>query len=124
MISGSRPRQLMKGQKLRYATYDGRLSDLESDEPLSFIWLISASAKGTFTWRGQGPVPTGDIEKLKTVVRRAHAGNCKIRFWATLDEASPARTFMWKTLLDNGVDFLNTDDLVGLRSFLLDYYAK
>ncbi|MEE3055365.1 MAG: hypothetical protein VYB34_16660, partial [Planctomycetota bacterium] len=37
------------------------------------------------------------------------------RFWATPED--PA---VWKTLLEAGVDLVNTDDLPGLRKFLLE----
>lgn len=42
----------------------------------------------------------------------------KPRFWGTPDEAN-----VWKALNDAGVDMINTDDLPGLRKFLLQQDA-
>lgn len=41
-----------------------------------------------------------------------------MRFWATPDVAGPARDALWTELVAAGVDYLNTDDLPGLRAFL------
>jgi len=51
---------------------------------------------------------------LKQFVQRAHQQGRRIRFWAAPD--NPAG---WRELQQAGVDLLNTDDLAGLREFLL-----
>jgi glycerophosphoryl diester phosphodiesterase len=108
----------MLAEPVRYAGYDGRLADLESGMPASFMPLVSDNWTRTFTWNGEGPMPATEQEKLRLIVARAHEHGYRVRFWATPDQPGPARTAVWRELLDAGVDHLNTDDLDGLRRFL------
>ena len=116
IISGNRPRELMKAETERWAAYDGRLEDLDADspEPVSFIPLISSNWNTIAAWYGRGELPAEGRKKLGEVVEKTHAQGRKLRFWATSD--NPA---VWEVLYDAGVDFLNADDLAGLQSFLL-----
>jgi hypothetical protein len=47
-------------------------------------------------------------------VERAHRQGRRIRFWNT-----PDREEVWRLLYDVGVDVIGTDDLDGLRGFLV-----
>lgn len=118
VISGNRDRARMLAEPVRYAGYDGRLADLEGGMPASFMPLVSDNWTRTFTWNGEGPMPATEREKLRLIVARAHEHGYRVRFWATPDQPGPARTAVWRELLDAGVDHLNTDDLDGLRRFL------
>ncbi|WP_203434173.1 phosphatidylinositol-specific phospholipase C/glycerophosphodiester phosphodiesterase family protein [Jiangella asiatica] len=118
VISGDRPRDTMLAQRLRFAGYDGRLSDLGSGLPAGFMPLVSDNWTNHFTWRGVEPMPAAERAKLVDIVQQAHAAGYRIRFWATPDEPGPAREAIWSELLAAGVDHLNTDDLAGLREFL------
>ncbi|MFC6707485.1 hypothetical protein [Flexivirga alba] len=53
------------------------------------------------------------------LVADAHAAGQRTRLWDTPDHRGTARDNLWATLLDAGVDYLNTDDLSGARDFLL-----
>ncbi|MFF5480386.1 phosphatidylinositol-specific phospholipase C/glycerophosphodiester phosphodiesterase family protein [Streptomyces sp. NPDC012935] len=119
VISGDRAaRTPMEAQTVRRAFYDGRLADLGSSTPSSFISLISDNWTLNFTWLGVGAFPDAERQKLRGIVRTAHSRGQKVRFWATPDVAGPARDALWDELLAAGVDFLNTDDLAGLEAFL------
>ncbi|MFF6981352.1 phosphatidylinositol-specific phospholipase C/glycerophosphodiester phosphodiesterase family protein [Streptomyces sp. NPDC008343] len=119
VISGNRAaRTPMEAQTVRRAFYDGRLADLGSAAPASFIPLISDNWTLNFTWLGVGAFPDAERQKLHGIVRAAHSRGQKVRFWATPDAAGPARDAMWGELLAADVDFLNTDDLAGLEAFL------
>ena len=120
-ISGNRPRAFMESQPLRYAAYDGRLSDLNSDTPATLIPIISDRWPSHFSYRGAGPMPGDQKQKLKTIVETAHKKGRIVRFWSTPDRPSPERENLWRELLDCGVDLLNTDDLIALQKFLLEY---
>ena len=113
-ISGNRPREFLEQQSPRFAAYDGRLADLDSDAPPQLIPLISDNWQSHFQWRGEGPLPGPERMKLRELVRRAHDQGRAIRFWA-----NPDRPEGWAALRDAGVDLINTDDLTGLRDFLL-----
>nr|WSY56725.1 phosphatidylinositol-specific phospholipase C/glycerophosphodiester phosphodiesterase family protein [Streptomyces sp. NBC_00886] len=119
VISGDRAaRTPMEAQTVRRAFYDGRLADLGSSAPASFISLISDNWALNFTWLGDGAFPDAERQKLRAIVQQAHAAGQTVRFWNTPDVAGPARDALWGELLAAGVDFLNTDDLAGLEAFL------
>ncbi|MBD1380481.1 phosphatidylinositol-specific phospholipase C/glycerophosphodiester phosphodiesterase family protein [Metabacillus arenae] len=120
-ISGNRPRDLMENQPVRYAAYDGRMSDLGSGTANEFMPVISDNWTKHFSWNGEGEMPVEEREKLNTIVSTAHANNQKVRFWATPDIPSPQREAIWHELLKAGVDFINTDDLGGLQQFLTEH---
>ena len=118
VVSGNRDRAAMLAEPDRYAGYDGRLTDLETGSPATFMPLVSDNWTNTFTWSGRGRMPAIERAKLQWIVARAHAHGYRVRFWATPDQPGPARAAVWRELLRAGVDHLNTDDLVGLRRFL------
>ncbi|MEU5591471.1 phosphatidylinositol-specific phospholipase C/glycerophosphodiester phosphodiesterase family protein [Streptomyces sp. NPDC020298] len=119
VISGDRAaRTPMEAQTVRRTFYDGRLTDLGSAAPASFIPLISDNWTLNFSWLGDGPFPDAERQKLRSIVADAHAQGQRVRFWATPDTAGPARDALWTQLLAAGVDYFNTDDLAGLETFL------
>jgi hypothetical protein len=113
VVSGERARQMMQNQKERFATYDGRLEDIDSDAPASFIWWVSDDWTQHFQWRGKGPVGEADLKKLRSIVQKAHAQGRKVRFWAMPD--TPA---VWQMLKTNQVDIIGSDHLEAMRDFL------
>lgn len=119
IVSGNRNYERMKSESPRYAAMDGRLADLTGNDSSDLIPMISDTWEKAFTWRGVGPFPPEESLKLQNIVAQAHRKGQWVRFWATPDKRTPARERVWKVLLDNGVDFLNSDDLPALRKFLL-----
>jgi hypothetical protein len=119
VVSGNRPLEMMQSQPVRYAGYDGRLTDLDALADL--IPLISDQWSRHFTWRGDGPMPPRERQKLSDIVRKAHARGRLVRFWATPDAQPTAREVVWRELLSAGVDLLGSDDLKGLQEFLLTH---
>jgi hypothetical protein len=118
IVSGNRPRELMQQQTVRYAAYDGRMSDLGVATDQTFVPLISDNWTKNFTWQGVGPMPPAEREKLREIVETAHESGQRVRFWAT-PETPEAREAVWKELLAAGVDYINTDHLDALQEFLL-----
>lgn len=121
VVSGDRPRALMAAQRVRYAAYDGRMADLQGGAAASFVPLISDNWTVHFGWRGVGPMPAEERDRLHAIVDRAHADGRRVRFWATPDAPGPARDALWHELLAAGVDHINTDDLAGLAAFLTEH---
>lgn len=117
VISGNRPRSAMLAAPVRFAAFDGRLSDLDESAnlPPSFMPLVSENWARVSDWDGQGAVPQGLRDELGRLAASAHAQGRRLRFWAT-----PDRPEVWSLLLEAGVDLINTDDLDGLRDFMLD----
>jgi hypothetical protein len=68
------------------------------------------------------PIVCGAVSKDTVTVpypAHAHENGQLIRFWATPDIPGKEREAFWTELLEAGVDLVNTDDLSGLRAFLL-----
>ncbi len=119
IVSGNRPRAYMEAQRVRYAAYDGRIpEDLGGNNPQTFVPLVSQNWNNLFTWQGVGPMPEAEREKLHDIVATAHANGQRVRFWAT-PELPETREAVWRELLAAQVDYINTDNLVALESFLL-----
>ncbi len=114
IISGDRSLKMFEGEKVRYAAYDGQLSDLDSDEPAQLIPWISSSWSATFKWTGAGEMPAEEKQKLAQIVSQAHQHGRRVRFWGAPDNAR-----FWREMVANGVDLINTDDLEGAQRFLI-----
>jgi hypothetical protein len=114
ILSGNRAREMIVKQKVRYVGIDGRPEDLDTDATASLVPWISARWGQLFKWNGDGPLPADERDKLIDLVTRAHKRGQQVRFWAT-----PEKETVWKELLEQHVDLINTDDLAGLRQFLL-----
>ena len=113
VVSGDRAQETIAADEPRYAGIDGRLSDLDSKTPSHLLPLISDNWGLHFRWRGEGQFPEMERAKLLDIVRRAHDGGRRVRFWAT-----PEKTAVWRELRAADVDLINTDDLAGLERFL------
>jgi hypothetical protein len=113
VVSGDRPQAAIAAAAPRYAAIDGRLSDLQSELPAHLMPLISDNWRSHFRWRGNGPMPMDERDKLQHIIQTAHAKKRRVRFWA-----SPDNPAVWAELRDAGADLINTDDLPGLRKFL------
>jgi glycerophosphoryl diester phosphodiesterase len=114
IISGNRPILTISNEPVRYAAIDGRLPDLESKPPRSLVPWISDNWGKHFTWRGEGDIPKAERARLDKLVKQAHEQGRKIRFWAIPDDRRG-----WAELRRAGVDLINTDNLDGLRRFLI-----
>lgn len=114
VLSGNRPTETVRGQATRYVGIDGRTSDLDSTEPAHFMPMISDRWGSLFSWNGEGPMPEEERSKLQDYVARCRRAGRAVRFWA-----SPEKESVWAALADAGVDYINTDDLAGLRKYLI-----
>ena len=120
VISGNRARETMAKERVRYAALDGRLSDLGSSIPAYLMPLISDNWDNTFSWQGDGDMPSAERQKLHNIVEQARARGQKVRFWETPDDPGAAREAVWRELVTADVDLINTDDLADLAAFLLE----
>ncbi|MFC5412059.1 histidinol-phosphatase [Larkinella bovis] len=114
-ISGNRPTETLKKAKERLAGLDGRPADLGKGFSPSLMPVVSDSYANQLSWRGQGPMPDEQFQKLKQLVQRVHAEGKKLRLWAC-----PEDPVVWAKLREAGADFLSTDQLELARDFLLN----
>ncbi|HEY0456331.1 MAG TPA: phosphatidylinositol-specific phospholipase C/glycerophosphodiester phosphodiesterase family protein [Verrucomicrobiae bacterium] len=113
VLSGNRAQTMVAAEAVRYVSIDGRLPDLELNPPRHLLPLVSDNFSKNFQWHGEGPLPEDEKIKLTRIVQKAHQQGRKVRFWAAPDTEAG-----WGTLLDCGVDLLNTDHLADLQKFL------
>jgi len=114
IITGTRSLQMFDGETVRYAAYDGTLTELDSSASPNLIPWISSNWNSTFNWQGAGEMPPDQKQKLAQLVANAHQHGRRLRFWATPDEPR-----FWRVMLAEGVDLINADDLEGAQKFLL-----
>jgi hypothetical protein len=112
-ISGNRALQHILSDGEQIAAVDGRLSDLWKNRPSEAMPVISDNFRKHFRWRGKGPMPPVEKDKLRRLADEAHRQGKKLRFWAIPDQPNG-----WQALLEAGVDFISTDDLAGAGAFL------
>ena len=71
---------------------------------------ISDNWNNHFRWKGDGPMPADQKEKLREYVKKAHRHGRLVRFWAT-----PENERVWEELLAADVDLIGSDDLERLQ---------
>jgi hypothetical protein len=118
VISGNRPVELLRQQRFRLAAIDGRPEDLERSDPPHLIPWISTDWKSQFRWRGVGPLPLEERQRLEGLVSRCETQGRQLRFWGAPDQ--PA---VWLLLWDARVSLLGTDNLTGLARFQREQIA-
>ncbi|PWU22115.1 MAG: hypothetical protein C5B50_00230 [Verrucomicrobia bacterium] len=113
IITGHRSKEMLKDELVRIAALDGDLADLDSGAPAELVPWISANWSQNFKWRGVGPFPDSEKEKLRSIVTKAHQQGRRVRWWGAPDQIN-----FWREMRADGVDLINTDDLEGVRMFL------
>ena len=116
ILTGRVPRAWIAREPVRFVACDGILEDLATKPvaKLDLVPQVNAKWDALFTWNGVGTMPAAQKFELRQLTARAHEQRRKIRFWA-----APDNPVAWETMLECGVDLINSDDLPGLRRFLL-----
>lgn len=112
LISGNRP-SIDPETSNQMVFIDGRLQNIGMGYSPDVYPLISDNWFNYFTWDGTGEIPEDELQKLREYVAKVHEEGKMIRFWGT-----PDREMVWQTLINNGVDVINVDDLEGMRNFI------
>ncbi len=112
-LSGNRPVTTVYSEKKRWVGIDGRPGDLGKGYSAAFMPVVSDHYSRHLKWRGYEKLTDKEQAHLRELTRRVHAEGKKLRLWA-----SPENKEVWKVLLDEGVDLINTDLLKELNSFL------
>ena len=112
-VSGNMPIPALWKNFPNFIHFDGRPGITYTPDQQKRIRLISASFLSFSKWNGTDKLTQRDREKLVAIIEAAHAINKPFRFWATPDFPES-----WTKLIELGVDIINTDDVVGLATFL------
>lgn len=113
VISGSMPSPEKFDEYDRIFWFDGRAGTDYTDRQLERVAFYSASFTDYSRWRGTGSIPEEEYRRLRDFVDFAHGSGKKVRFWGCPDTETA-----WKTFIELGVDYLNTDNPSGLADFL------
>lgn len=113
IVSGNRAIDLIRDDKERLVSVDGRLKDLQTKVDPSLMPLISDNYRLHFRYLGSGEISDEERAKLRDYVRLVHQNGAQLRFWGT-----PENESLWKVLREEQVDFIGTDQLQQLADFL------
>ena len=106
-------------QKSAPCGIDGRISGLGNQ--LTFLEkpTISESFRSRFRWSGLGTLASDQLKELKSLSQRVKNEGRLLRLWAAPDTPEA-----WRTLMDNGVGLINTDQPLTASSFIRDMQIK
>lgn len=119
VVSGNRPFEFMKSQDIRFAGFDGRLENLDSDIPSSLMPMVSDNWARTFSWDGNGQISIEEKQKLHTLAKKAKDKDYVLRFWGTPNRTHEQRVAVWSELKEAGVGLIGADNLKELHDFLV-----
>lgn len=120
ILTGHKPYKSINSETSRLAFIDESLLSIEKNKyAASACPLASTKYSNILTWKGKGKIPDDQKQKLIEYINIAHLQGKKVRLWA-----SPENEIVWKTLLDCGVDLINTDELERLQDFLLKRFSQ
>ena len=111
-LSGNRPVSEVLNDREGYLALDGRPEDLGTGYTRDQMPVISQAFYIYSKWGGDGEMPEEDRDRIKELAASVHMENKKLRLWAHPDNPQA-----WDLLLDLGVDFINSDDLMGLKKY-------
>ena len=114
--TGNTPLDLVKKLEPRDLFYDAPLGQL-TNPSLNTTWdptlspLASDDYAAYVGWNGLGNISDAQKANVTKFVGDAHARGILARFWGAPAWPVSARDNIWRTLLENGVDWVNADDL-------------
>ncbi len=113
VITGNRPDPSGFSKYPLFIWFDGNVTLKYNDQQLKRIALYSENLANFTTWKGKEAIQEKEEIRLKQIIDSVHGLNKKIRFWNAPDDA-----FAWKTLMNLKVDYINTDHIQELSTWL------
>ncbi len=113
VITGNRPEPSEFSQYPAFTFFDGNINRKYDQSELKRIALYSENLAQFTQWKGMDALPEMEEQRLKQIIDSVHSLDKKIRFWNAPD--TPAA---WKTLMNLRVDYLNTDHIGELATYL------
>jgi hypothetical protein len=118
IITGKKPVRTIKSLDCRYVFIDEDLIQMAKEKNPANLFPIASCRYGRIMSRNaEEPLSKEEKQNLCRYVQIAHQNGKIVRLWA-----SPENTIVWKELLSCGVDLINTNKLVELKTFLLNRY--
>jgi len=113
VITGNRPEPSGFSKYPLFIWFDGNVTLKYDEQQLKRVALYSENLAGFTSWKGKEAILENEEIRLKQVIDSVHDLNKKIRFWNAPDDA-----YAWKTLMNLKVDYLNTDHIQELSTYL------
>ncbi|QCR24479.1 alkaline phosphatase [Pontibacter sp. SGAir0037] len=113
VISGSKPAPSTWAQYPNFIQFDGNPAEFYTPNELQRIAMFSDSFRKYTQWNGKGLIVEDERNRIRHLIDSVHHLNKKFRFWATPDNVNT-----WQTLVHLGVDYVGTDDVIGLSNYL------
>lgn len=113
VITGGRPVPEKFANYPDYILFDGIVGQHYSKKALAKIVMLSSSFKDYSTWKGVGAILPKEKKRLVDEIKKAHTLHKAIRFWEAPDFVEA-----WLTFMKLKVDFINTDHIETIASFL------
>ena len=107
----------MQSQAIRYASFDGRMGDIDSDISPTLMPVVSDNWTKFFKWNGMGKMPVNERQKLLDISNKAKSKGYILRFWSTPNRTVQQRNAIWKELSNAGVGLIGTDHLREFQRF-------
>lgn len=93
--------------------FDAPLSQLSTNDTFnsSNSYYASTSLKASIGNVIGGSLSTSQLSRIRSEIRTAKEKGLRARYWNTPSWPTSLRNYVWQTLVDEGVDVLNVDDL-------------
>ena len=112
-ITGNRPDPTKFSNYPGFIFFDGNISLKYEPEQLKRIGIYSENLGNYTSWKGIEAIPAKEELRLKQIIDSVHSIGKRIRFWNAPDTPQA-----WVKLMSLKVDYLNTDHIPELSSFL------
>ncbi|KAF7347756.1 Alkaline phosphatase [Mycena venus] len=109
--TGNTPLAGIQALSPRDVFFDAPLIALNSTFDITLSPIASTDYEVAVGWSGIGNINGTQLAAIQKYVADAHALGIRARFWDTPGWPIHARNNVWQTLIDNGADWLNADDL-------------
>lgn len=119
VLTGRKPATLIQNTSSGFVFLDDNLRKIAPVTSTNLYPIASCKYSRLMKWKGKGPVPEQEFQRLALHVEAAHKKGRKVRLWA-----SPENKLVWSELLKCKVDLINTNRLSTLRKFLTGASAR
>jgi len=109
--TGNTPLAGIQALSPRDVFFDAPLTGLNATFDITISPIASTDYQVAVGWSGIGSINETQLTAIQKLVADAHGLGIRARFWDTPGWPIAARNNIWSTLMDNGADWLNADDL-------------
>ena len=116
VITGNRPAPSDFEKYPLWVYFDGNVTLKYDARQLKRVGLFSENLANFVKWKGKAAMEEKEEKKLRQIIDSVHGLGKRIRFWN-----APDFPFAWKNLMNLKVDFINTDHILELSTYLEKY---